>query len=114
MSGRKTSGTCRPSLGAQVFALFSQGAAKRRSAKGVQSLFFRFRDSFGHFLVTSPDASVAFFVTFLPSSFCRTPFAAGSFPSFPRENRSSEKMSGKMPGSPRRPSEKNIRDHPLA
>ena len=37
--------------------------------------FFRFRDSFGHFLVTFSDASVTFFVTFfakllLPDSFC--------------------------------------------
>ena len=36
---------------------------------------FRFRDSFGHFLVTFSDASVTFFVTFfakllLPDSFC--------------------------------------------
>ena len=36
--------------------------------------FFRFRDSFGHFLVTFSDT---FLVTFLPNSFCRTPFAAG-------------------------------------
>ena len=38
---------------------------------------FRFWDSFGHFLVTFSDASVTFFVTVLPNSFCRTPFAAG-------------------------------------
>ena len=31
----------------------------------------------GHFLVTFSDASVTFFITFLPNSFCRTPFAAG-------------------------------------
>ena len=41
--------------------------------------FYRFRDSFGHFLVTFSDASVTFLVTFLPNSFCRTPFAAGWF-----------------------------------
>ena len=39
--------------------------------------FFRFRDSFGHFSVTFSDAFVTFFVTFLPDSFCRTPFASG-------------------------------------
>ena len=39
--------------------------------------FFRFRDAFGHFLLTFSDASGTFFVTFLPDSFCRTPFAAG-------------------------------------
>ena len=32
---------------------------------------------FGQVLVTFSDASVTFFVTFLPNSFCRTPFAAG-------------------------------------
>ena len=36
--------------------------------------FFRFRDSFGHFF---SDASVTSFVTFLPNSFCQTPFVAG-------------------------------------
>ena len=53
------------------------GCRKRSAAKGVRSLFFRFRDAFGHFSVIFSDASVAFFVTFLPNSFCRTPFAAG-------------------------------------
>ena len=51
------------------------GCRKRSAAKGVRSLFFRFRDAFGHFSVTFSDASVTFFVTFLPNSFCRTPFA---------------------------------------
>ena len=58
--------SCRPS-----------GCRKRSGAKGVRSLLFRFRDAFGHFSVTFSDASVTFFVTFLPNSFCRTPFAAG-------------------------------------
>ena len=57
---------------------FIQGAAKGGRQKEFDH-FFRFRDSFGHFLVTFSDASVAFFVTFLPNSFCRTPFAAGRF-----------------------------------
>ena len=37
---------------------------------GKRSLitFFRFRDSFGHFLVTFSDVSVTFFGTFLPNS----------------------------------------------
>ena len=52
------------------------GCRKRRSAKGVRSLFC-FRDPFGHFLVTFSDASVTFFVTFLPNSFSWIPFAAG-------------------------------------
>ena len=52
------------------------GPPKRRSAKEFDH-FFSERDSFGHFLVTSSDASVTIFVTFLPISFCRTPFAAG-------------------------------------
>ena len=47
------------------------GCRKRRSAKGVRSLFLVFWDSFGHFLVTSSDASVMFFV----NVFCQTPFA---------------------------------------
>ena len=47
-----------------------------RSAKGVRSLFVRFRDSFGYFLVTFSDASVTCFVTILPNSFCWTPLAA--------------------------------------
>ena len=53
----------------------TSGCRKRRSAKGGrQKEFDRF---FGHFLVSFSDASVTFFVTFLPDSFCRTPFAAG-------------------------------------
>ena len=36
---------------------------------------------FDHFLVTFSDTSATFFVTFLPGSFCRTPFVAG-WPSF--------------------------------
>ena len=42
--------------------------------------FFRFRDSFGHFLVTFSDASLTFFITFLPNSFCRTPLRQGDQP----------------------------------
>ena len=63
------------------------GASFRKSGlpqkRGRQKEFFfhrffcHFGDSFGHFLVTFPDASVTFFVTFLPNSFCRSPFAAG-------------------------------------
>ena len=52
------------------------GCRKKSAAKGVQSLFSfsgHFRSLFGHF----SDASVTFFVTFLPNSSCRTPFAAG-------------------------------------
>ena len=59
-----------------VINLDYSACRKRRSAKGVRSLFC-FRDSFGHFLVTFSDASVTFFVTFLPNSFCRTAFVAG-------------------------------------
>ena len=47
------------------------GCRKRRWAKGVRSFFF----VFGHFSVTFSDASATSFVTFLPDSFCRTPFA---------------------------------------
>ena len=54
----------------------TQGAAKGVRQKEFDH-FFRFRDAFGHFSVTFSDASVTFFVTFLPNSFCRTPFAAG-------------------------------------
>ena len=36
------------------------GCRKRRSAEGVRSLFFRFWDSFGHFLVSFSDASLTF------------------------------------------------------
>ena len=46
------------------------GCRKRSAAKGVRSLFC-FRDAFGHFSVTFSDASVTFFVTFLPNSFAR-------------------------------------------
>ena len=54
----------------------TSGCRKRRSAKGVWH-FFRFWDSFGHFLVNFSNASVTFFVTFLPpNSFYRTRFAA--------------------------------------
>ena len=53
-----------------------QGAAKGVRQKEFDHLF-RFRDAFGHFSVTFSDAFVTFFVTFLPDSFCRTPFAAG-------------------------------------
>ena len=55
-----------------------QGAAKGVHQKEFDH-FFRFRDSFGHFLVTFSDASVTFFAfaIFVPNSFCRTPFVAG-------------------------------------
>ena len=53
---------------------------QRECGKRSSITFFRFRDAFGHFLVTFSDASVTFFVTFLPNSFCRTPFAAGCQP----------------------------------
>ena len=55
--------------------LSSQGAAEAVRQKEFDH-FFHFRDAFGHFSVTFSDASVTFFVTFLPNSFCRTPFAA--------------------------------------
>ena len=53
---------------------FIQGVAKGGRQKEFDH-FFRFRDSFGHFLVTFSDASGTFFVTFfakllLPDSFC--------------------------------------------
>ena len=68
------------------------GCCRRRSAKGVRSLF-----SFsGHFLVTFSDAFVTFFVTFLPDSFSLLRQVRGSgftkfrflspFPMFPYEN----------------------------
>ena len=47
--------------------------SKRRLAQGVRSLFVMF----GHFFITFSDASVTYFVTFLPNSFSQTPFAAG-------------------------------------
>ena len=37
--------------------------------------------AFGTLSVTFSDASVTFFVTFLPNSFCRTPFAQGDYKS---------------------------------
>ena len=46
---------------------------QKECGKRSSITFFRFRDAFGHFSVTFSDASV----TFLPNSFCRTPFAAG-------------------------------------
>ena len=45
----------------------NQGAAKGGRQKEFDH-FLCFRDSFGHFLVTFSDASVTFFVTFLPGS----------------------------------------------
>ena len=48
------------------------GCRTRRSAKKTITSP-HFRSLFGHF----SDAPVAFFVPFLPDSFCRTPFAAG-------------------------------------
>ena len=50
---------------------------QKECGKRSSITFFRFWDAFGHFSVTFSDASVTFFVTFLPNSFCRTPFAAG-------------------------------------
>ena len=50
------------------------GCRKRRSAKEFDRFLFC--------LVTFSDASVTFFVTFLPDSFRRTPFAAG-WPTYP-------------------------------
>ena len=50
---------------------------QKECGKRSSITFFRFRDAFGHFLVIFSAASVTFFVTFLPNSFCRTPFAAG-------------------------------------
>ena len=49
---------------------------QKECGKRSSITFFRLRDAFGHFSVTFSDASVTFFVTFLPNSFCRTPFAA--------------------------------------
>ena len=57
---------------ASLFRVPQKEVGKRSSI-----IFFRFQDSFGHFLVTFSDASVTFFVTFLLNSFCQTPFAAG-------------------------------------
>ena len=109
MSGRRTSGSSGPSLGVQVLAVFSSGCRKRRSAKGVRSLF-RFRDTFGHFLVIFSDVFVTFFVTFLPDSFCRTPkvLRQGDFLHFP-EKIAVRKTSGRTPGSPRHPSSRHPR-----
>ena len=45
---------------------------------GKGSLIILF--SFGHYLVTFSDTSVTLFVTFLPDSFCRNPFAALACP----------------------------------
>ena len=50
-----------------------QGAAKGGPAKGLRSLVI----VIGNLLVTYSDAAVTLFDTFLPNSFCRTPFAAG-------------------------------------
>ena len=50
---------------------------QKECGKRSSITFFGFRDAFGHFSVTFSDASVTFFVTFLPNSLCRTPFAAG-------------------------------------
>ena len=56
-------------FGGEFFLRVPQKEVGKRSSITL----FRFRDSFGHFLVTFSDAPV----TFLPNSFCRTPFAAG-------------------------------------
>ena len=50
---------------------------QKECGKRSSITFFRFRDTFGHFSVTFSDSAVTFFVTFLPDSFCWTPFAAG-------------------------------------
>ena len=50
---------------------------QKECGKRSSITFLRFRDAFGHFSVTFSDASVTFFVTFLPNSFCQTPFASG-------------------------------------
>ena len=49
------------------------GCHKRRSAKGVRSLFF----VFGTLSVTFWSLFLMLLSRFLPNSFCRTPFAAG-------------------------------------
>ena len=56
---------------------FSTRVPQKECGKRSSITFFRFRDAFGHFSVTFSDASVTFFVTFLPNSFCWSPFAAG-------------------------------------
>ena len=63
---------CFLALGVHCLRVPQKECGKRSSIT-----FFHFRDAFGHFSVTFSDASVTFFVTFLPDSFCRTPFAAG-------------------------------------
>ena len=69
-----------------VVVVFGSSLSKRRSAKGVRSLFFRFRATFGHFSVTFSDASVPFFVTF-----CQIPFAGLLL-------RQGERLLRKLPG----------------
>ena len=71
-----------PAFGASVAGRADREAMICDTAKGGRQKeffdpIFRFRDSFGHFLVTFSDASVTFFVTVLPHSISRTPFAAG-------------------------------------
>ena len=59
-----------------ILSFRTQGAAKGGRQKEFDHFFLfsgLFRSLFGHF----SDASVTFFVTFLPDSFCQTPFAAG-------------------------------------
>ena len=62
------------------------GVPQKECGKRSSITFFRFRDTFGHFSVTFPDASVTFFVTFfakllLPDSFCgRVSFFSGVRP----------------------------------
>ena len=63
-----------------IFIVVSQSLSyfrvpQKEVGKRSSITFFSFRDTFGHFSVTFSDASVTFFVTFLPDSFCQTPFA---------------------------------------
>ena len=50
---------------------------QKERCKGSSITCFVFGTLSVHFSVTFSDASVTFLVTFLPNSFCRTPFAAG-------------------------------------
>ena len=55
-----------------IFWAASFRVPQKEVGKRSSITFFRFRDTFG---LTFSDVSVNFFVTLLPDSFCRTPFA---------------------------------------
>ena len=81
-TGQKWGKSCNTPLRCEPL---SQGAAKGVRQKEFDH-FFSFSGRFRSLSVTFSDASVTFFVTFLPNSFCWTPFAAGwlSMTKFPR------------------------------